>query len=69
MTTELPPAAIATLRAEYSKIKAISLERVAELRTIIGKGQDTLVSQLVGANIRFVSTLARSEAARRGLNL
>jgi len=65
MRTEFTASELAQLKAAYSSIDKVCVERITGFHKILGACDDKAISQLICANIKFVSKLAINERIRR----
>lgn len=56
---------ITKLRADFAKIETVSPDRLPEFHAMFDKWNDAILEQIAGADIKFLSKLARNECTRR----
>jgi hypothetical protein len=69
VTAVFSPEQIQRLRAEYSKLERMPVNKAEEFSRIISKLPDKALLQLVSEKIPWVSSVSRNEMRRRGLKL
>lgn len=57
------------LRSEYGTIETVNPRHLQKFHTLFDSCSDAALKQLAGADIKFVSSLARNACRRRNINI
>lgn len=60
---------IARLREEFGKIETVNPDRLPEFHAFFDSMADHVLAQVAGAGIKWLSSLARNECMRRGVEI